>query len=50
MMKIKRLIVAMVILAVIVVMAFRGCPRVRRSAGIAYDPATAKVNERTYSR
>ena len=30
----KRLIIAVVILAVIVVMALRGCPRVRRSAGI----------------
>ncbi len=37
----KRLAVAVVILAVIVVMALRGCPRVRRSAGIAHDPATA---------
>ncbi len=41
--KMKRLIVAVVILAVIVVMALRGCPRVRRSAGIAHDSATASV-------
>ena len=39
--KMKKLIVAVVILAVIVVMALRGCPRVRRSAGVAPDPATA---------
>ncbi len=39
--KLKRLIVAVVILAVIVVMALRGCPRVRRSAGIAHYSATA---------
>ena len=39
--KMKRLIVAVVILAVIVVMALRGCPRIRKSAGIADDPVTA---------
>ena len=41
--KLKKLIVAVAILAVIVVMALRGCPRVRRSAGITHDPATAGV-------
>ncbi len=39
MMKIKKLIVAVVILAVIIVMALRGCPRARR----AHYPATASV-------
>jgi hypothetical protein len=39
--KMKRLIVAGVILAVIVVMALRGCPRMRRSVGIA--PASPKA-------
>ena len=39
--KFKKLIVAVVILAIIVVMALRGCPRVRRSAGIAHHSATA---------
>ena len=38
--KMKRLIVAVVIFTVIVVMALRGCPRVRRSASIAGDSAT----------
>jgi hypothetical protein len=37
--KLKRLIVAVVILAVIVVMALRGCPRVRRSAGMTHYSA-----------
>lgn len=39
----KRLIVAVVILAVIIAMALRGCPRVRRSAGAALNPAIAGV-------
>jgi hypothetical protein len=39
----KRLIVIVVILAVIVVMALRGCPRARRSAGISHNPATADL-------
>ncbi len=37
----RRLIVAVVVLAVIVVMALRGCPRVRRSAGMAHAPEMA---------
>jgi hypothetical protein len=41
--KIRRLFVAVVILAVIVVMALRGCPRVRRSVRIAYDSSAAGV-------
>jgi len=41
--KMQRLIVLVVILIVIAVMALRGCPRVRRSAGIADDSATAGV-------
>jgi len=41
--KMKRLMVAAVIMAVIVVMALRGCPRARRSAAIARNPATAGV-------
>ena len=41
--KMKRFIVVVVILAVIVVMALRGCPRVRRSASIPHNPATAGV-------
>jgi len=41
--KIKRLIVIVVILTVIVVMALRGCPRARRSAGIARNSTTAFV-------
>jgi hypothetical protein len=43
--KIKRLIVAVVVLAVIIVMALRGCPRIRRSASIAHDLATAGVTD-----
>ncbi len=39
----KRVIIAVVILAVIVVMALRGCPRVRRSAGMGHESATAVV-------
>ncbi|MCL5022598.1 MAG: hypothetical protein M1497_04385 [Nitrospirae bacterium] len=39
----KRLIVAVVILVVVIVMALRGCPRGRRSAGMAHDSATADV-------
>jgi hypothetical protein len=42
---VKRLIVAVVVLAVIVVMALRGCPRMRRSAGIANDTAMAVVSD-----
>jgi hypothetical protein len=34
--KMKRVLIAGVILAVIVVMALRGCPKVRRGRGIAY--------------
>ena len=37
----KRLMVVVVILAVIVVMALRGCPRARRDADKARNPATA---------
>lgn len=43
--KTKRLIFAVVILAVIVVMALRGCPRIRRSGSITHDSATAGVND-----
>ena len=39
----KRLIVAVVILAVIAVMALRGCPRVRKSMGIVDDSSTVSV-------
>ncbi len=40
----KRAIVAMVIIAVIIVMALRGCPRVRRSAGNVYSyPLTTRT-------
>jgi hypothetical protein len=41
----KRLIVAVVIFIVIVVMALRGCPKVRRSAGMAYDSTTVAQTE-----
>jgi hypothetical protein len=41
--KMKRLLVVVVILAVIVVMALRGCPRARRAKGIAYDSSTTGV-------
>jgi hypothetical protein len=39
--KLKRLIVMVVILAVIAVMALRGCPRIRRSLGVAHKSLTA---------
>ena len=41
--KMKRLIVAVIIFTVVIVMALRGCPRVRKRANIAHDPATAGV-------
>ncbi len=41
----KKLIVAAVILAVVVVMALRGCPRARRSASMAHRPAMASVTD-----
>ena len=37
----KKLMVAVVILAVIVVMALRGCPRARRDADKARNPVIA---------
>jgi len=43
--KIKRLIVAVVILAVIVLMALRGSPRARRSAAITHDLPPAGVTD-----
>jgi hypothetical protein len=41
--KMKRLLVIVVILAVIVAMALRGCPRIRKTTGVAHDSATASV-------
>ena len=40
--KIKRLIVAVVVLAVIVVMALRGCPRIRKGADSDHVSSTAR--------
>lgn len=47
--KLKRLIFAAVILAVIVVMALRGCPRSRRGKRLAYDPSTTGVTGMHFS-
>jgi len=41
--KTKRLLVIVVILVVMVAMALRGCPRVRKTTGIAHDSAMASV-------
>jgi len=39
----KRLLVAVVILAVIAVMALRGCPRVRKNMRIVFESSMASV-------
>jgi type II secretory pathway component PulJ len=46
--KMKRLIVAVVILAVIAVMAFRGCPRVRRNVGHGTRLVNGRLNRHCY--